>query len=191
MKNQGQIYIISAPSGAGKTTLCRTVRQHFPDMLYSVSYTTRAPRSGEKDGEDYFFVAKAEFKKKIKKNEWAEWAVVHGNFYGTSAHFLNTGVEAGKDILLDIDIEGTLQIIERYPDSITIFVMPPSLETLKKRLEERHTDSREDIIKRLWTAEDEMGKKDMYRYIVVNDKLADAEAELLSIIDKHRKDTES
>ena len=188
MKTQGQIFIIAAPSGAGKTTLCRAVRQHFPDMIYSISYTTRAPRSGEKNGEDYFFITKEEFEKKIKKNEWAEWAEVHGNLYGTSTHFLNAGIKAGKDILLDIDIQGTSQIIERYPDSITIFIMPPSLETLRNRLEQRRTDSREDITRRLLNAKDEIKKKDFFRYNVVNEKLPEAEAELLSIIAEHRED---
>jgi guanylate kinase len=191
MKPRGQLFGISAPSGAGKTTLCRTVRQHFPDMLYSVSYTTRSPRFDEQDGVDYFFITEDEFQKKTQKGEWAEWAEVHGNFYGTSADFLNSGIAAGKDILLAIDVQGTLQIIKRYPDSITIFIMPPSMDALKNRLESRGADSEEDIRTRLLNAKDEMQKSRIYRYVVVNDHLPDAEAELLSIIKNHRIDKQS
>ncbi len=191
MDPQSKLFIISAPSGTGKTTLCRTVRQHFPDMLYSISYTTRSPRFDEQDGVDYFFITKEEFQKKIQKGEWAEWAEVHGNFYGTSADFLNSGIAAGKDILLTIDVQGTYQILKRYPDSITIFIMPPSMDILKNRLESRGANSEKDIRRRLFDAKDEMEKSSIYRYVVVNDHLLDAEAELLSIINNHRIDKQT
>ena len=109
---KGRLFILSAPSGAGKTTLCRALMEHFSDMLYSVSYTTREPRKDEISGNDYHFISKEDFSKKIKEGKWAEWAEVHGNFYGTSAEFLDKALAAGKNILLDIDVEGTMQILK-------------------------------------------------------------------------------
>ena len=188
---RGKLFIVSAPSGAGKTTLCRAVREHFPDMLYSVSHTTRAPRAGEKDGVDYFFIATARFKKKIEQGAWAEWAKVHDHYYGTAHRFLQDGLSAGRDILLDIDVQGTRQMIEHYPDSITIFIMPPSVGVLKNRLEKRGTDSPAVIAKRLANAQAEMEKKDRYRYVIVNDCLPAAVDRLLSIINACRTVAES
>ena len=188
MKNKGQIFILSAPSGAGKTTLCQSVRKHFPGLLYSISHTTRKPRLGEQEGISYFFISKEKFEEKIAEGEWAEWAEVHGNYYGTSARFIEAAVDAGNDILLDIDVQGTLQILKKYPDSITIFILPPSLGILRERLELRGTDSRKVIAARLRTAQDELQKKDIYRYQIMNDKLPEARTRLLEIIEKHRRD---
>ena len=131
---RGRLFIISAPSGSGKTTLCSAVLNRFQDMLYSVSYTTRKPRNGEQSGIDYHFIAKKDFKDKIKTGKWAEWAKVHGNYYGTSAELLDKGLDSGRDIILDIDVQGTIRLLERYPESVTIFVMPPSIEELKRLL---------------------------------------------------------
>jgi len=186
MKHRGRMFIVSAPSGAGKTTLCKAVREYFPDMLYSVSHTTRAPRSGEVDGVDYFFIDTDEFKKNIPKHKWAEWAEVHGNFYGTSTEFINRNLAAGKDILLDIDVQGTIQILRRYPDCITIFIMPPSLDILRSRLGSRGTDSEAIIQQRLQNAESEMEKKSLYRHIIVNDDLSEAVARILSLVEEYR-----
>ena len=184
--NQGRLFIISAPSGAGKTTLTRVVLDRFADMLYSVSYTTRESRNGERDGFDYYFISKEEFKKRINSSKWPEWAEVHGNYYGTSAEFLNNGLASGRDILLDIDVQGTRQILERYPDSITIFIMPPSLDTLRNRLKFRGTDSKAVIRKRLLNAEKEITNKDLYLHVIVNDQLSIAIENLISIIEKYR-----
>ncbi|OEU67882.1 MAG: guanylate kinase [Desulfobacterales bacterium PC51MH44] len=184
--NRGRLFIISAPSGTGKTTLTRAVLDRFPDMLYSVSYTTRESRNGEQGGIDYYFIQKDDFEKRIDDDKWAEWAEVHGNYYGTSAEFLNNGLAAGRDILLDLDVQGTIQILERYPDSITIFIMPPSMETLRNRLESRGTDLKAVIARRLLDAEKEMAKKDLYRYVIVNDQLSVAIEKLVSIIEKYR-----
>ncbi len=186
MKHCGRVFILSAPSGAGKTTLCKAVREYFPDMLYSVSHTTRAPRPGEVDGADYFFIDTDEFKKNIHKHKWAEWAEVHGNFYGTSTEFIYRNLAAGKDILLDIDVQGTIQILRQYPDCITIFIMPPSLDVLKSRLESRGTDSEAIIQQRLENAATEMEKKSLYRHIIVNDDLSEAVARILSLIEEYR-----
>jgi len=183
---RGHLFIISAPSGGGKTTLSKAVLNRFKDIIYSVSYTTRSPRNSEQDGVDYYFIPKKDFEERIKSGLWAEWAKVHGNYYGTSAEFLEKGLASGRDMLLDIDVQGTIQILGKYPDSITIFIMPPSLETLRKRLEMRRTESRTTIKRRLLTAEKEMTQKDLYRYIIVNDQLSVAIEELVAIIEKYR-----
>jgi guanylate kinase len=186
VKKLGFLFIISAPSGAGKSTLCRAVLDRFSDLVYSVSYTTRSPRSGEQNGVDYHFIVKEEFEKGIASGQWAEWAEVHDHYYGTSADFLDGELSLGRDILLDIDIQGTRQILQRYPDAVTIFIVPPSLETLKSRLQSRGTDSPEVIAVRLKNARKEMAQKDLYRHIITNDRLADAVAELIAIFEKYR-----
>ena len=186
VNKRGILFIISAPSGAGKSTLCRAVRDRFADLVYSVSYTTRSPRSGEQKGVDYHFIVKDEFEKGIASGRWAEWAEVHDHYYGTSADFLDGELSIGRDILLDIDIQGTRQILQRYPDGVTIFIMPPSLETLKSRLQSRGTDSPEVIAVRLKNAREEMAQKNLYRHIITNDRLTDAVAELIAIFEKYR-----
>jgi len=185
-KKPGVLFIISAPSGAGKSTLCRAVRNRFSDLVYSVSYTTRSPRGGEQNGVDYHFISKDEFEKGIAHGRWAEWAEVHDHYYGTCADFLDGELSAGRDILLDIDIQGTGRILQRNPDAVTIFIMPPSLETLKFRLQSRGTDSPEVIAVRLKNAREEIAQKDIYRHIIINDRLADAVSELVAIFEKYR-----
>jgi len=186
MKPCGCLFVISAPSGAGKSTLCKMLLERFPDIRFSVSHTTRKPRSGETDGKDYYFITKDEFVKGTESGRWAEWAEVHGNFYGTSAEFLDKSLNAGNDILLDIDVQGTLQILRQYPDSITIFILPPSIEILRDRLKSRSTDTPEVIASRLSNAEKEMAQKDRYRHIIVNDSLPETAGELISIIERYR-----
>ena len=183
---RGRLFIISAPSGSGKTTLCSAVLNRFQDMLYSVSYTTRKPRNGEQSGIDYHFIAEKDFKDKIKTGKWAEWAKVHGNYYGTSAELLDKGLDSGRDIILDIDVQGTIRLLERYPESVTIFVMPPSIEELKRRLELRNTDSSEIIARRLENAKIEMAKKELYLHVIINDQLPDAIEQLVAIIENYR-----
>ncbi len=185
-KKQGVLFIISAPSGAGKSTLCRAVLNRFSDLVYSVSYTTRSLRGGEQNGVDYHFISKNEFERRISQGRWAEWAKVHGHYYGTSADFLDGELNDGRDILLDIDIQGAGQILQRYPDGVTIFIMPPSLKTLKSRLQSRGTDSPEVIAVRLKNAQDEIAQKDVYRHIIINDRLTDAIAELIAIFERYR-----
>jgi len=184
---RGNLFIISAPSGAGKTTLAKAVLQQFGDMLYSISYTTRKPRAEEQDGVDYHFISKQDFKKGIKKNRWAEWAEVYGNYYGTSAEFIEKSLSSGCDILLDIDVQGTLQILKYYPDCVTIFILPPSMTALRKRLEMRGSDSKAVIERRLVNARTEMAQKKMYRHIIVNEKLSEAIEELSAIFKKYRQ----
>lgn len=182
----GYLFILSAPSGAGKTTLRRALLERISDLLYSVSYTTREPRKGELDGSDYYFITKDEFEKGIAEDRWAEWATVHGNYYGTSAVFLNTKLNAGRDVLLDIDVQGAAKLIQRYPDGITIFIMPPSVEVLQQRLQARATDSAAAIRLRLKNAQTEIAQKKMYRHVIVNDQLTDAIAELVSLINQYK-----
>jgi guanylate kinase len=182
---RGHLFIISAPSGAGKTTLVKAVLQQFRDVLYSISYTTRKPRAEERDGIDYHFISKQDFKKGIHEGRWAEWAEVYGNYYGTSIEFIEKSLLSGCDILLDIDVQGTLQILKHYPDSVTVFILPPSMNALRKRLEMRGSDSQAVIEKRLLNARKEMTQKKMYRHIIVNDVLSEAIKELSAIFKKY------
>jgi len=184
--DSGHLFIVSAPSGAGKSTLCSAVIRRYPDIRYSISSTTRPPRIGEKEGVDYFFLEHDEFKRRIKQGYWAEWAEVHGHFYGTSSEFLDAELAGGRDLLLDIDVQGTRRMLERYPDSVTIFIMPPSLAVLKTRLESRGTDARKAIERRLVAAEAEMAQKDLYRHIIVNDELVEAVDRFSDIIASYR-----
>ena len=182
----GHLFIIAAPSGAGKTTLCRAMRDRFGDLDYSVSYTTRAPRRGERDGVDYFFISEQAFLDGIQQNKWAEWAKVHGNYYGTSAEVLDKALSAGKDMLLDIDVQGTIQILARYPEAIAVFIMPPSLNALRERLVARGTDTAEVIEKRLANAEKEIQEKDRFHHVIVNADLGEAVNALGALFDTYR-----
>lgn len=186
MNSPGHLFIISAPSGAGKTSLCNIVLNQFESVRYSISYTTREPRGDETDGVEYYFITKKDFVEGIKNGKWAEWAEVHGNYYGTSSESLDKTLASGYDILLDIDVQGAEQILKCYPGSIAIFIMPPSLEVLRSRLEMRDEDSKDVIARRIANAEKEMAKKDIYHHVIVNDRLQEAGAELISIIEKFR-----
>jgi guanylate kinase len=186
---QGRIFIISAPSGAGKTTLCRALRGQVPDLSYSVSYTTRRPRPDEQAGVDYWFISEAEFLEGSRTHRWAEWARVHGYYYATSAEWIDTQVTAGIDVLLDIDVQGTRQLLQRYPESITIFIMPPSMAVLRNRLELRGTDTPKSIARRLRNAEAEIAHKELYQHVIVNDDLSQALAALVAIVQAERPPT--
>ena len=182
---QGHLFVISAPSGAGKTTLVNRIQKRFPMLEYSISYTTRAPRGDEKDGREYHFISTDEFQKKINRGDWAEWANVCGNYYGTDKKMLRSWIESGKQVLMDIDVQGALQLKEVFPEAILIFIVPPSLEVLRQRLINRNTDSPEAIEKRLKIAKEEMAQKDHYSYQVINDNLDVATDELTRIFAKY------
>jgi guanylate kinase len=184
---KGRLFILSAPSGAGKTTLCKALLKRFPDLQYSISHTTRTPRNEEINGVDYFFISNDEFEKNINDGKWLEWARVHDSYYGTSAEFIDRNLAEGRDILLDIDVAGAKQILSRMPKSVTIFILPPSISTLKERLESRGSDSPETIAKRLKNAKDEIAQKHIYQHHIVNDSLNDAIDQLAAIIVSHRK----
>ena len=183
---RGRLFIVSAPSGAGKTTLCRAALDRIPELRYSVSYTTRRPRSGEQDGRAYHFIDTEEFTRGIDTGRWAEWARVHGHYYGTSAEFINRELASGNDILLDIDVQGAMQIRKRFADSITIFIMPPSRQVLEERLRRRGSDSRQEIEHRMQNAEAEMASRNLYRHVLVNDRLQTAVEELVALIASYR-----
>lgn len=183
----GHLFIVSAPSGAGKTTLCRMLTERLPELRYSISTTTRSPREGEVDGVDYFFTDVETFKAGIQANQWAEWAQVHGNYYGTSAAFIDAERAAGHDVLLDIDVQGTVQLCAKYPDAITIFIMPPSSDVLRQRLEQRGADSPDIIDKRMVNARREMAQRGAYRHTVINDCLETAAETLVSIVRGYRE----
>jgi guanylate kinase len=183
----GRLFIVSAPSGAGKSTLCRMLTERLPALRYSISTTTRAPREGEVDGKDYFFTDVETFKTGIQANQWAEWAQVHGNYYGTSAVFIDAERAAGHDVLLDIDVQGTVQLLEKYPDAITIFIMPPSSDVLRQRLEQRGADPPDIIDTRMANARREMAQRGTYRHTVINDRLETAAETLEAIVRSYQK----
>lgn len=181
MKNR-LLVVVSAPSGAGKTSLCRGAVASIPDLIHSVSYTTRPPRFEEKDGRDYHFVSEADFLKRIEEGEFAEWARVHGNLYGTSRLQLERHFQAGKDVILDIDIQGAAQLREKYPTGIFVFVLPPNMEKLELRLRLRKTDPAEEIQRRMQKAVAEMKDYSHYQYLIINDDLDTAITALRSIV---------
>lgn len=178
----GRLFVVSAPSGAGKTTLCKAARKQLPRLVYSISTTTRAPRPGEEAGKDYFFVDEGRFRKGIENGQWAEWAKVHDHYYGTSAEFIDRHLEAGLDVLMDIDVQGARQILKRYPEAVTIFIMAPSMDALRQRLEGRGQDDPAVIEKRLRNAAEEIANKDWYRHVLVNDDLALTTRRFVSIL---------
>lgn len=178
----GRLFVVSAPSGAGKTTLCAAARKRLPDLVYSVSTTTRPPRQGEQEGRDYFFVSEAQFREGIAIGRWAEWARVHDHYYGTSAEFIATHLAAGRDVLLDIDVQGAEQILRRFPQAVTIFIMAPSMAVLRRRLTGRGLDSAAVIDKRLRNAETEIARRGMYRHLIVNDDLEVAIDRFVSVL---------
>ena len=155
-KRKGRLFIISAPSGAGKTTLCHAVLAKLSQIVPSISYTTRAPREGESTGKDYHFVSPQKFKSMIEEQAFAEWAIVHGYYYGTSKSLIEKSMQEGKDVLLSIDIQGADQLRKLYSDAVSVFINPPSLRELKNRLIERKSDSETTIQKRLEVAKKEI-----------------------------------
>ncbi|MBE9551227.1 MAG: guanylate kinase [Proteobacteria bacterium] len=183
---KGHLFVMSAPSGAGKTTLCTSILKLMPDLEYSVSCTTRSPRQGEQDGVHYHFISREVFCDKMKKNDWVEWAEVYGNLYGTSVGFLENALDAGKDVLLDIDIQGAKNVRARYPGTTLIFIMPPSLEILRKRLVQRGCDSADSMRNRLEAAQREMNKAVSYDVVIVNRDLNVAISELNNTIEEIR-----
>lgn len=183
---KGTLYIISAPSGAGKTTLCKRVLDAIDDVVFSVSHTTRKPRNGELDGVHYHFVSVAEFMAMIDMGEFMEWAEVHGNFYGTSVASVKSELEYGRDVILDIDVQGASQIKKMFPDAVSIFVMPPSMEELESRLRNRGTDDEEVIQRRLANARSEIKRVTEYDYTVINDDLEEASVELTALFHASR-----
>jgi len=185
---QGNLYIISAPSGAGKTSLIKKLIPTVDNLMVSVSHTTRTQRAGETEGVDYFFISQNEFKNKINQQEFLEYAQVFDNFYGTTQCSVQNNLDHGQDVILEIDWQGADQIRRLLPDSITIFILPPSIEILRERLQGRGQDSKEIIERRMHDAVTEMSHYAEYDYIVVNDDFHTALTGLKSIILANRLD---
>jgi len=179
---KGLLFVISAPSGAGKSTLIAGVRSVFPDMVYSISCTTRQPREGEVDGVDYYFLSEQEFEEMVKTGQFLEWKMVHGNLYGTPISPVKKAISESKKMILDIDVQGAKEVFTKIPEAVGIFITAPSLEILEQRLRARGTDSEETIRTRLANATREMEMAKMFRYLIINDNLEKALAELVFII---------
>jgi guanylate kinase len=189
MKREGLTIIISAPSGAGKTSLCGELFKIFPDIKESVSFTTRTPRPGEVEGESYYFVSNEEFTRMVGEDAFAEWALVHGNMYGTALSTLEEARKKGVDLVLDIDCQGALKLKEQFEGGIYIFILPPSMAELRRRLENRSSDDQEVIERRILRAADEIKEARWYDYIIINDTFEVACRELSAIIVAHRRKT--
>ncbi len=179
---RGLLFVISGPSGVGKGTLREKVFNIFPDLKYSVSVNTRPPRKGEIEGKDYYFVTVDEFKKRIKENKFVEWAIVHGDYKGTPTIFLMKELQKGRDVLLELDVQGAMQVKEKFPDGIFIFIAPPTWKDLEDRLRKRNTEGEKALEKRLKDARIEIKYKKNYNYLVVNDNIKSALKKIESII---------
>ena len=183
MQKKGKLFIISGPSGTGKSTIIEALLKKRPELRYSISYTTRPSRGNERDGVDYYFISKNAFEERMRAGDFAEWAEVHGHFYGTSAAYIEKTLAKGKDILLDIDIVGARKLLGRFPDATSIFVAPPTMDILERRLTARNTDSPAIVKKRLQNAEAEMAQAKDYDHTVVNEDLAQAISTVEKILD--------
>jgi guanylate kinase len=189
-RTEGLLFVVSAPSGAGKTSLCRSLTNELENLRHSISYTTRNPRPGEIDGRDYYFVSVDRFREMIAAGDFAEWAEVHSNLYGTSRRVLDGMRNEGIDVILDIDTQGAKQIKEKYQGrGVFIFIMPPSLEILEERLRNRKSDHESEIKKRMQRARDEMKDFTLYDYVIVNRDFERALIEIRSVITAERSRT--
>lgn len=176
--------MFSAPSGAGKTTIVKYILGEFPELVFSVSATTRKKREKEIDGKDYFFLDTEEFIRKVEKNEFIEWEKFYDYYYGTLKSFVDENINAGRTVVLELDVKGALSIKRQYPESVLIFIEPPSINALRERLKRRNTETQKDFEKRIARAEMELGYKEKFDYRVVNDNLERAKKEVREIIEK-------
>ncbi|MEE8460949.1 MAG: guanylate kinase [Acidobacteriota bacterium] len=182
MSNKGNLIVISAPSGSGKTSLANRALEEIPKLRFSVSHTTRKPRPGERDRVEYIFVSEKEFEEMIGQGTFLEHARVYGNYYGTSRAFVDEQLSVGYDVLLDLDVQGAAQVKKSYPEAILVFVFPPSLEVLKTRLKNRGLDDPSIIDKRLRIAKKEIQRYTDYQYVIINREIEESIVELKSII---------
>jgi guanylate kinase len=188
-KVKGLLIVVTGPSAVGKGTICQALRQETPNLHFSVSCTTRAMRPGEADGREYFFVSEAEFQRRIEAGELLEWAKVYANFYGTPRQYVDEMIEAGHDMILDIDMQGARRVRDMYPGSVFVFVVPPSLEALQQRIRARGTESEEAVQLRLQQAPKWIEEGLQYDYIIVNDDLSTAVRHLRTIIEAEKSRT--
>jgi guanylate kinase len=186
MDQAGNLYVIAAPSGAGKSSLVKALMAQDPQLQLSVSHTTRAPRGQEQNGREYFFVSHADFDAMVAAQAFVEWAHVHSNRYGTSRQAIEDKIKSGADIILEIDFQGALQIKKLFPKAITIFVLPPSWPELEARLRKRGEDSDEVIALRLQNAATEMAQASNFDFVIINDSFERALGDLLAIVRTHR-----
>lgn len=186
VKPKGVLLVVSGPSGAGKGTICSMLREQLPDLGYSVSVTTRQPRNGEVDGVNYLFKTVEQVKEMIAAEELLEYAEVYGNYYGTPRQYVMDQLEAGRDVLLEIDIQGALQIKQRFPEGVFVFIVPPSLDELSARIYKRGTDSEDAIKRRMASAAGELTYAAEYDYIIVNDIAEKAAQKVLTIMEAER-----
>ena len=180
------VFIISAPSGSGKSTLVARLMEHVPGLMFSVSYTSRKPRGPEVDGQDYRFVSRADFEAMIARDEFLEWADVYGNYYGTHRGVLEEAQAQGKDLVLDIDVQGERQLRGRIPEAVTIFILVPTPQLLEQRLRARSQDPEEVIARRMRKAAEEIGNYQAYDYVVINRDLDESDATLSAIVRAER-----
>ena len=186
---RGILFIISAPSGTGKTTLCKQLATNLPGLWHSISYTTRKPRLGEEHGREYYFIGEAAFREMIARNEFVEWAQVYGHLYGTPRKSLTEKIDQGIDVLLEIDVQGAMQVKKRFEDSVSIFILPPSMTVLRARLQSRASDTAEEIQRRLHKVKEEVWSYREYAYIVRNEDLDRSLRDLESIFWSERLKT--
>lgn len=182
MDRKGILLVLSGPSGAGKGTICQNLLRQYKDLHYSISATTRAPRTGEEHGVNYFFTSRDNFQEMIEKDQLLEWAEVYGNYYGTPRRYVCEMLEQGNDVVLEIDTQGAMQIKEKFPEGVFVYIVPPSLDELSKRIYKRGTDSVESIKRRLSCASSELIYAQKYNYVVVNDKVEEATGRINHII---------
>ena len=182
MKEQGLLIVVSGPSGAGKSTVCKRLRALRPDMALSVSVTTRAPRAGERDGVDYFFVAREEFDRRVAAGELLEHAQAYGNCYGTPRDYVLQRLQQGDDVLLEIEMQGAMQVKEKYPQGVFVFVVPPTLEELAARIRGRGSETPESFARRFGSARAELDYMDEYDYVVVNEDVERAAGDIDAIL---------
>jgi guanylate kinase len=185
----GRVYVVSGPSGVGKSTIIREVRKRMDKLEFSVSHTTRKPRGKEKDGVEYHFTSVDAFRDMIDRGEFTEWAIVYGDYYGTSFAQLREMTSRGLDVVMDLDVQGAVNMRQSMKESCLVFVLPPSMEVLRRRLLERATEDRAAVIKRIDKAEREIGNCARYDYLIVNDNLEVAVDEMMSIIKAERCQT--
>lgn len=181
-KKKGLVFVVSAPSGTGKTTLCRAMTRIFPGLHYSISHTTRQQRPGDENGKDYHFISPQEFQQMIDRSEFVEWAEIYGHRYGTSRAVVEKVLEEGRDVILDIDGQGAKQIHDKKLPGAFIFLLPPSLEELERRLSNRRTERKAAMEERLRKAKAEMAEAYWYDYLIVNDELEKAQEQLQAVI---------